>query len=56
MMPDITFDHVRRVHRVHMGWTGRLAEFLLSQLSRPQLFMDIDVIRGVWALRSTSLR
>ncbi len=49
----ITFDHVRQAR---MGWTRRLAESLLEQFRSHQLFMDIDVIPGVWVSRSISMR
>jgi hypothetical protein len=53
MMSDIIFDHIRQAP---MGWTRRLAESLLEQLRNHQLFMDLDVIPGVWVSRSTSRR
>ncbi len=37
----ITFDHVRQAR---MGWTTRLVESFLEQLSRHQVFMDVDII------------
>lgn len=53
MTYEIASDHVRRVRR---GWIRRLAEFLLEQFRSHQLFMDIDVIPGVWMSRSIAIR
>jgi hypothetical protein len=39
-----------------VGRTGGLAEFLMEQLSSQPMFMDIDIIPGVWTLRSLSRR
>jgi hypothetical protein len=36
------------------GQTKGLAEFLLEQLSSQSVFMDIDIIPGVWSLRTSS--
>ena len=52
-MSDIRFDHVRQIH---MGWASRLTESFLEQLRSHQLFMDLDVIPGVWVSRSTLMR
>ena len=41
MASELTFDHVQQTH---MGGTRRLAESFLGQLSRSQLFMDVDII------------
>jgi hypothetical protein len=53
MTSQITFDHIRQARR---GWTTRLAEVFLEQLSSHHMFMDIDVIPGVWVSRSISMR
>ncbi len=38
------------------GRTGGLAEFLMEQLSSQPMCMDIDIIPGVWMLRSLARR
>ena len=38
------------------GQARGLAEFLLEQFSSQPMFMDIDIIPGVWTLRSLSRR
>lgn len=38
------------------GRTRELAEFLLEQLGSQPMFMDIDIIPGVWSSRSRSRR
>lgn len=53
MTSDIRCDHVRQACR---GWSRRLIESFLEQLRSHQLFMDVDVIPGVWGSRSTSMR
>lgn len=53
-MPSaITFDHVRRAR---MGWTTRLVESFLEQLSYHQVFMDVDIISEVWNFRKSIRR
>jgi hypothetical protein len=45
-MPSaITFDHVQQAR---MGWTTRLVESFLEQLSCHQVFMDVDIIPEAW--------
>jgi|GEM_PF-3111425 len=39
-----------------VGRTRGLAEFLMDQLSSQPMFMDIDIIPGVWSSRSLSRR
>jgi len=39
-----------------VGRTRGLAEFLMEQLSSQPMFMDIDIIPGVWSSRSLSRR
>jgi len=39
---------------VYVGWIKRLADSLMEQLDNPKVFMDIDVIPGVWTLRRKS--
>ena len=39
-----------------VGRTRGLAEFLMDQLSSQPMFMDIDIITGVWSSRSLSRR
>jgi hypothetical protein len=53
MTSRITFDHIRQARS---RWTTRLAEFFLEQLGGHQMFMDIDVIPGVWVSRRISMR
>jgi hypothetical protein len=38
------------------GRIRALAEFLMDQLSSQPMFMDIDIIPGVWGARSLSRR
>lgn len=52
-MFDIRHDYVQQAH---MGWPRRLTESFLEQLRSHQLFMDVDVIPGVWVSRSTLMR
>ncbi|MDH4082558.1 MAG: hypothetical protein OEV99_09770 [Nitrospira sp.] len=51
MKSRIPSNHDREVYE---GWTKCLADCLLKQLDNPKLFMDIDVIPGVWTLRRKS--
>ena len=53
MTSQIRLDHIRQARR---GWTTRLVEYLLEQLSCPQLFMDVDIIPDVWNHRSLARR
>ena len=53
MMSEIALDHLQQAGR---SWTTRLTGFVLEQLGSRQMFMDIDVIPGVWVSRSTSMR
>lgn len=39
-----------------VGRTRGLAEFLMEQLSSQPMFMDIDIIPGVWMSRSMTRR
>jgi hypothetical protein len=48
MPSEITFDHVRQAR---MGWTTRLVESFLEQLSCHQVFMDVDIIPEAWTSR-----
>lgn len=53
-MPSaITFDHVRQAR---MGWTTRLAESFLEQLSCHQVFMNVDIIPEAWTSRKIASR
>jgi|GEM_PF-5009287 len=44
------------VRATSSGRTGRLAEFLLEQLSSQPVFMDIDILPGAWHSRNMSMR
>jgi hypothetical protein len=48
MKSRIPSNHDRQAY---VGWTKRLANSFLEQLDNPEVFMDIDVIPGVWTLR-----
>lgn len=37
-------------------WTRRMTNTFLKQLTSQPMFMDIDVISGVWTSRRTSIR
>ena len=53
MTVELSIKHVQQACE---GWTKRLTEGFLVQLSSQQMFMDIDVIPGVWSSRSISRR
>jgi hypothetical protein len=53
MPSEITFDHVRQAR---MGWTTRLVESFLEQLSCHQVFMDVDIIPEAWTSRKIARR
>jgi hypothetical protein len=51
MKPGIA---ISRPQRVSTRWTTRLTEFVLDQLGHQPVFLDIDIIPGVWTSRRTS--
>lgn len=53
MMPKTLTNRLRPANA---KWTRRLTEFLLEQLGNQGVFLDIDILPGVWNSRRTPRR